>query len=443
MTTKKTTFSLAITLLLMQCTLTVNAAALNATSIGGMWTTTPVTTAASQALTGFRGAFTPMNIGMAVGTYVIISTIGDGVNTLRAQMGSALPAAQLPPVTGWATPETPPATQLTNVTYTYNAVLYGSLELACKAYSDASGLPNGVSVVVVAAPRCNYTRISDGQITTYYQPLVTSACPSGYTASGSSCALTTPAAAQWPSDGIPTLKNNGTAYVPHPRDTTDNIGQPATSSPYTRTGKDAYNNPIKESLTPNVAGGTDYQRDTEGVSPSTGEPMVQRDKFSTDSTGLVLNKSTTQYSNSTISNVNTTNSQTVNPAVDTSSLSKETTSQAILTQLQPGTPTDLTSVDSAVKTVEEQVSTDLTAVPKDLTHNPTQMVTLPSYWNYATGVCYPAEFNMGRFGSVSLDKFCQIYDEHIRSLIVFIFGVFACLHVFTYWKETVISGMST
>jgi len=167
--------------------------------------------------------------------------------------------------------------------------------------------------------------------------------------------------------------------------------------------------------------------------------MVQRDKFSTDATGQVVGKSSTQFANSTINNVNTNNTAT--SQIDTSSLAKDATSQSILTQLQPGTPADLTSVDSAVKTIEDQVQTDLTAIPKDLVHNPTTMLQLPNYWNYASGVCYPAEFDAGKFGKVSLQNFCNIYDDHIRSLIVFMFGVLACLHVFNYWKETIIRSM--
>ncbi|CAK0748281.1 hypothetical protein CCP3SC1AL1_1590017 [Gammaproteobacteria bacterium] len=47
---------------------------------------------------------------MAVGTYVIISTIGDGVNSLRVQMAAPLPAAQSP--AGWADSETLQVLQL-------------------------------------------------------------------------------------------------------------------------------------------------------------------------------------------------------------------------------------------------------------------------------------------------------------------------------------------
>lgn len=438
MKTKSLLLSFVLTLILFVST-SPQAAPLNATQIGGMWTTTPITTAASQALTGFRGAFTPMNIGMAVGTYVIISTIGDGINTLRAEMGSNLPAAQLPSVQGWADPNTPPSTSSQTLAYMNGSIALSTKEAWCASFKSTN-YPTQYGYYL-SGNQCNITTVEYPQSCSYtcvQVPSPVASCPAGYTVSGSSCNLTNPSAAQWPSDGIPTLKNIGTAFVPHPRDS-DNTGQPSSSNPYTRTGKDSYNNPVKETLTPNAAGGADYQRDTEGISPTTGEPMVQRDKFSTGSDGQVLSKSSTQYANSTINNVNVSNS--TSPQIDTSSLAKDSTSQAILTQLQPGTPADLTNVDSAVKTIDDQVQADLTAIPKDLTHNPTSMLQLPNYWNYASGVCYPAEFDAGKFGTVSLDKFCQIYDEHIRSLIVFMFGVLACLHVFHFWKETIIASM--
>jgi hypothetical protein len=46
-------------------------------------------------------------------------------------------------------------------------------------------------------------------------------------------------------------------------------------------------------------------------------------------------------------------------------------------------------------------------------------------------------FDMGRFGSVSLGHFCAIYDEHIKPLLIFVFGVFAVLHTFAFWTETI------
>lgn len=420
------------------------AAPLNATNIGGMWTTTPISTAASQALTGFRGAFTPMNIGMVVGSYVIISTIGDGVNNLRAQMGSNLPPEQLPPVPGWTNSETPPATQspvqgyiLTDGT---NTATGATREAVCSSVFSMEGSPAGYTVrvdYVSGSYKCNYVHTS-GAISLLGIINTNNICPSGYTGT-TTCTLTNASAAQWPSDGIQSLKMQGNNFIYDPRDP-DNDGMTGIYNPFGRTGTDQYKNPVKETLTPNATGGVDYQRDTEGVSPSTGEPMVQRDKFSTDSQGQVISKSSTQYGNSTINNVNTSNVSTTGQ-IDTSSLAQESTAQAILSQLQPGTPADLTNVDSAVKTIDDQVQVDLATMPKDLLNNPTPMLQLPQYWNYASGVCYPVEFDAGRFGKVSLERFCEIYDEHIRQLIVFIFAVIACLHVFHFWKETIIESM--
>lgn len=446
--TKKTNKILVFVLLLFSA-FTPHAATLNATTIGGMWTTTPITTAATQALTGFRGAFTPMNVGMVVGHYVIISTIGDGVNTLRAQMGSNLPAAQLPPVQGWSDPNTPPSTSVPTSLYTgvgWAATcsnVPSIIGCTIDAYKSASGCTSScpTSGAFLTETSTGYTlQLNPGSISSSGNK--TSGCQSGYALVSGACNLSAPLSAQWPSDGIQSIKINPATnkFMYDPRDP-DNAGMTGEYSPFGRTGKDPYNNPLKESLTPNAAGGVDYQRDTEGISPTTGEPMVQRDKFSTDATGQVISKSSTQYGNSTINNVNTSNVSTTGAQIDTSGLSQEATSQAILNRLDPGTAPQTETLDSSITEKNTEIQTDLSAIPKDLFHNPTSMLQLPHYWDYASGECYPAEFDAGRFGTISLQKFCQIYDEHIRSLIVFIFGVIACLHVFHYWRETIIQSM--
>lgn len=363
---------------LLAVLLCVNAqsAPLSATNIGGMWTTTPITTAATQALTGFRGAFTPMNIGMAVGTYVIISTIGDGINTLRMQMGSNLPAAQLPAVPGWTNPNSPPSTVTPITTNTYTIGSFTSSDLANVINQKAAEIRTAQGCPGVPAQYCPqdgaYSIIDSSAYVIHFnwpnasvfgtkQVNITTSlsCPNGYTLSGASCVLSNSSAVQWPTDGVPTLQHNGSAYVPHSRDP-DNAGQPASSSPYTRTGTDQYQNPVKETLTPNVVGGTDYRRDTQGVNSQTGEPLVQRDTFSTDQTGQVLATASVQFPNSTISNVNT--STTTQSLVDVTALAKDATLNVtntrlneIKTALQPQT----FSQPSQAATRTFQQSTDL------------------------------------------------------------------------------------
>jgi len=131
------------------------------------------------------------------------------------------------------------------------------------------------------------------------------------------------------------------------------------------------------------------------------------------------------------------------PQLDTKDLNKESTQKKIADALgiPDGTP-DLTDSDKPVRDAMQGIIDDVHGVDTSLGTNPSATLGMTSsYWGYASGTCFPAVFDMGRFGNVSLENFCNIYDTHIRPLLVMVLGVFGVLHVFSYWHTTVRESM--
>jgi hypothetical protein len=310
-----------------------------------------------------------MNIGMFAGSYVIMSTIGDGINSLRVQMADPLPAAKSP--SGWTDSETPPANYVAGTIYDYGYPdASSSLETSARLWMPyiTNATCTSTSPVSFNCPQMPFSIISEdvnsvliqysgGQTARIYKTIN---CVSGYVKSGSSCVISTPSAVQYPSDGIPTVKPVNGVLTPNSHDP-DNAG--ISSGNISRTGTDSYGNPVSESISSNPSNGVDYKRDTQSVNPSTGEPVVQRDQYSTNSHGQVNSSTSVVYNNSTVSNVNT--STTTAPAVDTSSLAKDATLTATNTKLDtiktdlettkpftdtlPGTPRTIAASNVAVK----------------------------------------------------------------------------------------------
>jgi len=297
------------------------AVTINATKIGPIFTTTPIAETAWQALSQFRGQFTPVNVLVVAANVVLINKIGDGINALRAEMASPLPAAQSP--VGWATSETPPSVGTLTATYTYSG--YSSPDAYCAA-NYASGWLSVLRNAPADYGCINPANSSDIRSGSSNKVASSSSCEAGYTLSGSTCNLTTPAAVKWPSDGIPTVKPINGVLTPAPRDP-DNTG--LSPGNIERTGTDDYGNPVRESVSTNAQNWIDYKRDSQSVNPVTGEPQVQRDQFTTDQNGVVQSSTSNIYNNSTISNVSTS---TVAPT-DISTLAKDATLTATNTKL--------------------------------------------------------------------------------------------------------------
>ena len=321
----------------------VHAVTINATKIGPLWTTTPIVETAFQALTQFRGQFTPVNLLVTAANVVLISKIGDGINALRVQMASPLPALQSP--TGWTNSETPPTSYTVSTAYqmTGEASSYGTPEAACLAY--------GQRTYPTVWQTWTWTTYQSGTVWTCLRDGAgtganitnTTSCKVGYTLSGSTCNLTNSATAQWPSDGVGTVSPVNGVLTPNLRDP-DNSG--LTTGNISRTGTDTYGNPVSETVSSNVNNGIDYQRDTQSINTLTGEPTVQRDKYSTNSDGRVLYSTSNVYNNSTINNIST------QPTTDNSQLAKDAT----LTQTN-------TKLDTINQTLSDTLKKDTSAMP--------------------------------------------------------------------------------
>jgi hypothetical protein len=253
-------------------------------------------------------------------------------------------------------------------------------------------------------------------------------CPPGYVAQNNVCTIVDINAVMYPSDGKPSYIISGGQFIPDPRD--PDIATDSPVMPVDRQGVDDYGNPVHERMVPNAQNGVDYTRETESVSPTSGEPLVQRDRITTNELGIVTGVYSTVYNNTTVTNTNTTN-------IDTSKLNQELTQQKIKDLLNPSENPDLETPKQALETKYGEATTEIQGSETNLSNNPAEKLSPVAYWTYASGTCYPATFDMGRYGSVSFDKFCQIYDEHIRMLLVFILGVYGMLHAFFYWAETV------
>jgi hypothetical protein len=303
---------------------TTQAATLNATKVGQIFTTTPIAETAFQALTQFRGQFTPVNIAVTALNVLLITKIGDGINALRVQMASPLPAAYAP--VGWADAETPTTTSnlIQNFATTSWGGNYPSAQLACNKACTANSAAS--SLCVVAGTTC-----------TLYWPAGTvrassaitqgaDSCAAGYTLQSGSCNLTNAAATQWPSDGVGTVRPVNGVLTPNAHDP-DNSG--IVAGDISRTGTDSYNNPVKETVKANGQNGYDYLRDTQSINTTTGEPTVQRDQYSIDGSGQVTSVTSNTYNNSTVSSVNTT----TQGQTDVSMLAKDATLSQTNTKL--------------------------------------------------------------------------------------------------------------
>lgn len=392
-----------------------------------VFTTTPLAETAIQSLAAFRGAFNPINIAGTVGQVIVVNAIQDGINSLRAQIGvnnKNYPAPQ-----GWTNSLTPPSTAVLSAKWSGAAGdVYDSPQSAC-----ASRNVNSIAVFVSSTVYdCQYNGGSIAATT------LSSACPAGYTQSGSSCNLTSPTLVKWPSDGQPTYYQTPFGFALHPNDP-DTSNQP--TFPTSRTGTDQYGNPASEQITPNNIGGVDIVRREESVNPANGQPITHEIKITTNDFGVVTNVYETSY-NSTLSNVSSssviTNNNSSSSNVDVSALNKESTQLEIKQKLtvEDNQPQPATLVQPVEQKYTDKIA-EVTSASTDLSNNPASQLTPVPYWTFASGSCYPVEFNAGLFGKVSFQSFCTIYDEHIRSLIVFMFGVWGVLHVFGYWSEMV------
>ncbi len=238
---------------------------------------------------------------VAVANVALITTIGDGINALRMEMANPLPANLSP--AGWSDSETPPSTTSQTNYCAFGGVKYAdhvaASNAACASVGRTAGYQNS----------CGSFLCWTGSVWVSGPAGVTVVpmCSPGYTQNGSTCTLTQPSAAMYPSDGKASYKPVNNVLTPNPRDP-DNIGMP--SGTITRRGTDTYNNPVVETISSNGTNGYKYSCDSESVNQTTSLPSVQSDQYTVNSSGQVTSSTSNTYNNTTLTTVNPTPSGT-------------------------------------------------------------------------------------------------------------------------------------
>lgn len=387
-----------------------------------------------SAVSSFKGAFTPVNVGMTLGTTLIAYGMMTALNELRIQAGTNVP--QYTPPLAVSTSSGGGDTYQTTLSFCTGSQSFGPGTTAsvCSAISSSTAAAWSACGYSGSSPVVSYKSQGVCQRTGGWADLslsqVAVSCPSGYNLVSGSCQLQSVDSVPYPSDGKPSLNikfgaDGNPVFVPDPRDP-----DVATDPPILeQVGHDQYGNPVSERVTPNKNGGITIRRETQSEHPTTHQPIVQADTVSTDSFGTVVQSTSTVYDNSQVTNVSNN--------IDTSMLAQEATLQAINTKLGPADEPDLTNVDQPVIDARAAFIAGISGSQTTLDINPAASVSPVAYWTYSSGTCYPIEWDAGRFGKVSLANFCSIYDTYIKPLEIWVLGVFGMLHAWQIWRTTV------
>lgn len=383
-----------------------------------------------EALAGFRAAFTPFNIGLATGTSIVMYAVGHGLNAIEQMYFQPGKNVAPPTPSGWTDANTPPVSGITTNAYIYNGTQYTITNLGtafCHGKNASTGWPytlsqygtdsNGDWVACGCRHECQGPDFPndfrdfypDGRV--YARTIATRVvvCSSGYSNVNGTCTFDPSGANGWPSwpsgSAQPFVRQDGSFWSYHPSSSKyagiDDIGTPAS-----RTGKDSYGNPVRETLTPTSDGGVDYKR--EAQSEINGQPAVQTDKVHTDANGVVTSVTSNVAYNTSLTNV-TQGGDTV-VKIDTSDLNKEATQLQIkggLDQInakldcankttlgcielgEAGNKTELQTKDKADLFHEVSVGGGAGACPNDLAVSFLGFPYLVSYdlvCRYATGI---------------------------------------------------------
>lgn len=400
-----------------------------------------------EALTGFKGSFTPMSIGMSVGSSIIAYGVMSGLQELRVQAGLNTPQYTLPNPFGTVgslqdsysikSQFGPGTNPTTGVVCTLPFVFQGTTSSlasqlntkkveyqTCQGvsqdyYSWSSPLP-GVLKITVNGVQSNQAITYIGQ----------NPCADGYILDnqGLICLQSDTSAIKYPFDSRPSYIPTPNGIVADPRDP-DNTS--SGSLPMQDVvGTDSYGNPVRQSITSNPSGGVDIQRQTQSEDANH-NPIVQQDNISTNSFGKVTHSSTILIGNTTIDNSTTT-------PIDVSGLNKEATQLEIKKLLNPDPAPDTSHTQDQLDQKMQDAKDIIINTSTDLSTPPFGVINPTHYWTYSSGQCNPITFDAGRFGTFSLASFCQIYDTHIRALLVFILWVGALVHAYYYWMSTLI-----
>jgi hypothetical protein len=338
-------------------------------------------------------------------------------------------AAKPPAVPGWADPTVPPSSS--SFWYTAGGYLRSSPELACQAWSAANpqyGVYTGTAVGAGLNGDCLTDIWPNGAIA------YNATCPSGYVFSGGGCMLSNANDARWPNDFIPMYYDDGDGiWKPYPRD--PDTGGPLPPATLPSYDEDEYGNKNKTTVTPQSDGGTKTTQLTEGTNSQTGRTEVSKHEVTTNSAGDVINYTYQVFENTTLEQVsNTTQVGTIELPND---YAREQTLQQVRDSLQVTPQSIPSNLEDSLVSPLESIQSEIENLSSDYPTNPAPQITVPPYWEYATGTCYPASWDVGRFGEVSLEKFCDIYDDHVRGVLDWMIAVWGVIYLYFYWGQMV------
>lgn len=369
-----------------------------------------------------------------VGLSMAYLAVKDDNNSVTVMGGANQPSTSIPPSSTPAT--SPPTTQC----FVNNTTTTTDCSTACQQSYPNDNNRNG-PLYADSTNSCHYH--NGDRIGGSVAGAGTSTCPPNTTYNSSLDICQSPAYNFTNNDG-PVLKpsqytsngNGTTSFVPFGGSPVS-PSLPSSVDPIQRTGVDENGNLVNETIAPNTQSGIDYTRQVQTTNSVTNAPQVNEFKLSTDQAGTVTAANTTVYNNSTLTTIN--NNKTTTQSLDTSSLNQEATQQKILTQLSPTTMPSVTDVDTDIQQDYNDTKTKI-VTDSGLTTAPTPELQPLTYWTYASGTCYPAQFSFAISGhtiSFDLTNFCMMYDTHIKPVFVFLLGVLGMLHAIAYWREQI------
>lgn len=352
------------------------------------------------ALSAFRTVAPPVNL--ALTAYAVWKATDGFGNLANFIPGTNNPGIIAPGLEGndgyypsdWSSPNTPP--QTTSPSYPSDCQAYACSHIGASSCSDV--------IATMSGNRCNWRYIPNGN-TGYF--LMQPSCPAGYTSTNGICNLTNPSSAKWPSDGKTTIVQDPTTgnLTTHPRDpdTLDNSNSATSGNTFNRSGQDEYGNPIKEQAKGTPDGGLEIIRDSQ-YKNSSGNSTVQRDTFTFNNAGNLIQQTTNTYNNSYITN-------------DTSTPTQPTTNTQ---PIQPGTanPTDCDKYPDSIGCAKfGQPTNDEQIQNKDMPS------TISPFAFGSSGSC-PSDLTASFLGqplSISYSAVCQ-FAEGIHNVIIALAG---------------------
>jgi hypothetical protein len=357
-------------------------------------------------------------------------------------------AAKPPAVPGWADPTVPPSSVAGYQRWVTLTSLGGfdTPESACQAFVVYKNSIDSVfryeyydvTNITATTGTCRYDqiRLSNGVSEGINGFGLTKGnfCPVGYSYSGGTCALSDESAVKWPSDAIDTYYDPNTGvWTPYPRDPdTGSISPPATLPAY---DEDEHGNKNKTTVTPQADGGVKTTQLTEGTNPQTGRTEVSKHEVTTNSAGDVVNYTYQVFENTTLEQIsNTTQVGTIELPDD---YAREQTLQEVRDSLKVTPQSIPANLEDSLVAPLEGIQQEIENLTTDFPNNPAPDITVPPYWEYATGTCYPATWDVGRFGEVSLETFCEIYDDHVRGILDWMIAVWGVIYLYFYWGQVV------